>query len=71
MDSRSYSRSTPLHEAVCNKQRQSVEQLIDAHCAIDVFDRDGESPLCLAIAMQNEEIISVLLKSGAKLLRNS
>lgn len=71
INSRSYSLSTPLHEAVCNNQLESVEILLDSNCEVDIFDRDGETPLQLAIEMRNKEIISVLLKNGARLLRKN
>jgi len=57
---------TILHRAIWDQARPSVIQLIiDAMGEVELRNRDDETPLILAAAHGNEEIVDTLLAAGA------
>jgi len=58
--------STPLHNAIQNGNIEIIKVLLADGCeTIHVRNADGQTPLDLATAMDNEEIVRLLLEYGA------
>lgn len=68
LDSRGYS---PIHHAVSNGRSESLEVLLHASADPNLLgtnsstDESPNTPLCLAIALENEKIVCQLLDAGA------
>ncbi|MBA3958190.1 MAG: ankyrin repeat domain-containing protein [Parachlamydiaceae bacterium] len=56
---------TPLHQAAINGNISIATRLINAGARVNVFDRDGATPLYHACKDQNSEMIRFLLTRGA------
>lgn len=56
----------PLHAAVREGHLRLAEMLIEAGADISIRDLDGRTPLGVAEANQNQQMIDLLLKHGAK-----
>ena len=60
---------TPLHEAAAAQKNMKVMKALHKHGArLDVFDRYGLSPLCVALISKNVDAVRYLLKAGANAL---
>ena len=51
---------TPLHEATLKKKYEICKLLIRNHADIHLKNRDGQSPLDLAIQMEDEDLVDIL-----------
>lgn len=56
---------TALHHAIRSGCFESVKFLIEARAELNVFNKDGESPLILAAKNRNAEITKLLIENGA------
>ena len=59
-------KATPLFMSVVKNNKKLVELLLKNKADPNILSEDGKSPLYRAIELQNPEIVSLLLKYGAK-----
>jgi len=57
--------STALIDGVMSKQRDIVNELINAGAALDMKSKDGQTALVVAVGAGDEKIVLALLKAGA------
>jgi ankyrin repeat protein len=65
---------TPLHKAIFNTQVRlmMVRLLINNHADVNLLTQQRQSPLQYAVRLQREDLVTMLLKAGARLdLRSS
>ncbi|MDR0328492.1 MAG: ankyrin repeat domain-containing protein [Planctomycetaceae bacterium] len=57
--------NTPLHIAIQNGNMDIINILLSDGCDLSARNADGQTPLDLATAMNNEQIVRLLLEHGA------
>lgn len=67
MSATNYDHRTALHIACCEQNVDVVRHLLLSGVSVHIRDRYDRSPLMEAIAVDNHEIISLLIKCGAHL----
>ncbi|MHC1682953.1 MAG: ankyrin repeat domain-containing protein [Clostridiaceae bacterium] len=50
---------------IFNNDIEGVKRLIEGGCSPNEYSERGETPICLAIALENKEIVEILLNAGA------
>lgn len=58
--------TTWLHEAVKAERWELVRAMLDAGADVSARDNDGETPLSVAVAEDQAEIVCLLREAGAK-----
>lgn len=56
----------PLHIAARDGQLRLAKRLIDAGADVDLPDRDGRTPLAIARAQENRDVVDLLERYGAR-----
>ncbi|KAI5947970.1 Ankyrin repeat domain-containing protein 7 [Manis javanica] len=56
-----------LHYAVCGQSVSLVEKLLQHNANLEAQNKDGYTPLLLAITENNAEMVEFLLKKGANM----
>ena len=65
-DSKSFAPATPLFYAILGRNKEIIELLLSKGVDVNLENRNGSSPLVIAVKLNEPEIAALLRKHGAK-----